>query len=327
MKHLLTLMALCTTYYAGAQDGCPEPLDSNGDGLIGVEDLMNVLTHFGDSDLDQDGVFDSVDDCIGQIDECGVCNGQGIPEGYCTCSLIIDALGECGGDCALDENDDGICDEYFGPCFGSDVLMYHDYQYELIAIGNNCWFAENLRSDAYSDGESIAIVQDEYDWRELTTPACCIKNDLPENFESFGYIYNGYVLSDSMNVCPAGWHVSTESDWQDLEISIGMDSSEVTTNGWGGWRGEEDTLALKLKSDIHWNGTNESGFSGLSGACRDTEGNYFFSMGYFGNGGLWWAHVDGQNGGFNRYVHQDEPGIYRSARSGRWGFYIRCVKD
>ena len=42
------------------QAECGELLDSNNDGFIGVEDLMNLLSHFGDQDLDFDGVFDSV---------------------------------------------------------------------------------------------------------------------------------------------------------------------------------------------------------------------------------------------------------------------------
>ena len=46
------------------------------------------------ADDDGDGVCDDIDDCVGQIDECGVCNGPGaiydcgcedIPEGDCDC--------------------------------------------------------------------------------------------------------------------------------------------------------------------------------------------------------------------------------------------------
>ena len=45
--------------------------------LIGVSDLLMLLAVFGDTDLDQDGIFDSADDCVGSYDECGVCNGDG----------------------------------------------------------------------------------------------------------------------------------------------------------------------------------------------------------------------------------------------------------
>ena len=51
--------------------------DGDGDMLIGVSDLLMLLAVFGDTDLDQDGIFDSADDCVGAYDECGVCNGDG----------------------------------------------------------------------------------------------------------------------------------------------------------------------------------------------------------------------------------------------------------
>lgn len=61
MKHFFVFMALSVAFTAVAQSDCPEPLDSNSDGMIGVEDLMNLLSRYGDSDSDNDGIFDSVD--------------------------------------------------------------------------------------------------------------------------------------------------------------------------------------------------------------------------------------------------------------------------
>lgn len=72
------------------------------------------------SDQDADGVCDDEDDCVGNLDECGVCNGQGaiydcgcspIPIGSCDCNgNVSDALGVCGGDCEADQDGDGVCD-------------------------------------------------------------------------------------------------------------------------------------------------------------------------------------------------------------------------
>ena len=73
------------------------------------------------SDSDSDGICDDVDDCEGSVDTCGVCNGPGdIYE--CGCEDIPDwrlrlrrkparRPRECGGDCAADADDDGICDD------------------------------------------------------------------------------------------------------------------------------------------------------------------------------------------------------------------------
>ena len=99
MKHLLTLSLLAIlqvgwaqseycldgTVWDAAVGGCiPESnclLDSDldGDGVVGTGDLLLLLTEFGGSfpDADSDGICDDNDDCVGEIDECGVCNGLG----------------------------------------------------------------------------------------------------------------------------------------------------------------------------------------------------------------------------------------------------------
>ena len=78
------------------------------------------------ADADGDGVCDDVDDCVGELDECGVCNGPGatadcgcedIPEA-CDCDgNVLDAAGVCSGDCARPRLD-GICDDE-DTCLGS----------------------------------------------------------------------------------------------------------------------------------------------------------------------------------------------------------------
>ena len=73
------------------------------------------------TDMDGDGVCDNADDCIGELDACGICNGPGAvfdcgcdvaPAGACDCNgNMLDALGVCGGDCATDMDGDGVCDD------------------------------------------------------------------------------------------------------------------------------------------------------------------------------------------------------------------------
>ena len=63
-------------------------------------------------DSDEDGICDDIDNCVGEIDVCGVCNGTGIPTGYCDCDgNQLDDLGQCGGACQEDADGDGICDD------------------------------------------------------------------------------------------------------------------------------------------------------------------------------------------------------------------------
>ena len=90
-------------------------------------------------DADGDGVCDDVDECVGELDGCGVCNGPGaifdcgcseIPEGDCDCSgNQLDALGVCGGGCLADADGDGWCDECIGSTSGvtleTEVVAVH----------------------------------------------------------------------------------------------------------------------------------------------------------------------------------------------------------
>ena len=86
-----------------------------------VLDALGVCGGDCSADADADGICDDVDECVGELDECGICNGpgatgdcgcDGIAEGDCDCDgNQLDALGECGGDCAADADGDGICDD------------------------------------------------------------------------------------------------------------------------------------------------------------------------------------------------------------------------
>ena len=113
------------------------------------------------ADADADGICDDVDDCVGDYDECGVCNGagavyacgcSGIPEGDCDCDgNQEDALGICGGDCAADTDADGICDDV-DPCVGT---------YDACGICNGpgeiyeCGCADISEGDCDCDGNQL----------------------------------------------------------------------------------------------------------------------------------------------------------------------------
>ena len=77
-----------------------------------------------DGDLDSDGICDELDDCIGQFDECGECNGNGTAPYY-----------DCDGNCINDLDNDEVCDELddcvgeyddCGVCNGNGPQLYYD---------------------------------------------------------------------------------------------------------------------------------------------------------------------------------------------------------
>ncbi len=107
--------------------GCMDPLACNynsaataDDGSCEELDALGVCGGLCDADADVDGVCDDVDECVGTLDPCGVCNGPGeiyacgctdIPEGDCDCEGNGPLTGyDCDGVCLADTDEDGICD-------------------------------------------------------------------------------------------------------------------------------------------------------------------------------------------------------------------------
>ena len=49
----------------------------------------------------------------------------------------------------------GTCNEIPWSC--GDPLEYQGYDYETVQIGEQCWFAENLRAANYANGEPFLL--------------------------------------------------------------------------------------------------------------------------------------------------------------------------
>ena len=107
MKKLLTILfAVALGLNLSAQTDYVDDWnpDADGDDLIGITDLLALLSLFAEADSDGDGIWDSVDDCIGVYDPCGVCNGTGEDvdeDGLCDdvddCVGAYDECGVCNG--------------------------------------------------------------------------------------------------------------------------------------------------------------------------------------------------------------------------------------
>ena len=46
--------------------------------------------------------------------------------------------------------------------------------------------------------------------------------------EEFGRLYSFYTILDDRKICPSGWHVPSDADWQILEIELGMSETMFT---------------------------------------------------------------------------------------------------
>ena len=206
--------------------------------------------------------------------------------------------------------DDGSCESLTG-CSANDVISMDGYSYAVVSIGDQCWFAENLRTTVYADGTSIPEVTDDAAWTGLSTGARCDYDNDATNVTTYGRLYNWYAATDAAGLCPSGWHVPTDGEWTDLGNYLGAN-------------GHSGTEGTALKSTSWGNGTDDFGFSALPGGYRSFNLGNFFSAGY---NGYWWSSSPSGGYAWYRSLDTNYPVIYRNAYYPRFGFSVRCLRD
>lgn len=176
------------------------------------------------------------------------------------------------------------------------------------------WTVTNLRTRRYADGDTIPNVTDNGNWSALNTGAWCHHSNDAENEAAYGLLYNFYAVSDSSSLAPAGWHITTEVEWNALKTCMGPDSVV------GG---------LLKSNEIYWRLPNTGAsdtteFNGRPGGMRLSWGG-FFRLGT--NGHFWSTTIPFP--GLVRYFALDyDNADFAPAASGlNDGFSVRLVRD
>ena len=199
--------------------------------------------------------------------------------------------------------------------------------YKIIKIGNQVWMAENLRETKYRNGRKILQVSRASYWVNTKKGAYCVYNNNESNADTYGYLYNWYAINDSRCIAPEGWHVPTDEDWKELEMTLGMNKSQVDTIA---WRGTNEGGKLKTSSTSHWRSpntgaTNESGFSALPGGhCWYTNGAFEF-LGFIA--AFWSSSESSSHHAWGRNLSFKRSDIYRPQFVKQVGLSVRLVKD
>lgn len=235
--------------------------------------------------------------------------------------LIISILPSCSDGL----NEDPEPDDKVSPIYGDGVTDIDGNQYKTVIIGDQEWMAENLITTKLSDGTPITLLEDQDDWTATYEPAYTWYGNYKNEPE--GALYNFYSI-DTEKLCPQGWHVPDDQEWQDMEIYLGMDKDEASQ---GHWRG--DGVADKI--NIH--GSNETGLSLTMNGMR--EGSQDSSFGLFNHkntDGFYWtsstSYTYDQNGiliysAYFRRLKAQGGSIERRHTLRTYGFSVRCVKD
>ena len=183
---------------------------------------------------------------------------------------------------------------------GQAVIKDYDGNvYKTIKAGSQIWMAENLKATHYLNGEAIPNVKESKQWDALTSGAYSDPSNKPEKAEKLGRVYNWYVIADERQVCPAGWHVPSESEWQVLVGYLAQTPGSKELNS---------KLFAVLQED----------FRGYGG---DFSGN-----GYGGGG--WWSSTPAHTEiAYFHGINYDTASKNRLEGRKNFGYSIRCIKD
>lgn len=199
--------------------------------------------------------------------------------------------------------------------------------YQTVIIGwFQEWFAENLRTGTYANGQPIPNVTNNVAWTDLDAGAWCNHGNDPGLNAVHGRLYNWYAAAHPA-ICPAGWHVPTDVEWQTMEWALGTPPAQL---GSIGYRGGVQNVGGKLKSTENWilpnmGATNLSMFNGKPGGLRISSNGTFDDLGH---SGYWWTASDnGVSSAWMRSLSGGSVGVFRFHYDKVTGYSIRCVRD
>ena len=179
-------------------------------------------------------------------------------------------------------------------------------------IGGQRWTSSNLATTRFRNGDPIPEITDAAAWAAAGRsgkPAWVRYGNAGTAPAGWGVLYNYAAVTDRRGLCPAGYRVPGNKDWQALESALG-----------GGAR-----AARALKASTGWPagaGNNSSGFAALPAGFRTQRGDYFLGtrVAYF-----WSADREANGTTIAHMLFDDARPLFRIEYDVAMGMSVRCV--
>jgi len=236
--------------------------------------------------------------------------------------------------------------------------------YKTVKIGSQTWMAENLNYETkggkcYGENRKVLVLVLDENGNYKTEYITLSNAEIQANCDKYGRLYDwatAMALPSSCNssncasqvgtkhrgICPSGWYIPSNADWNVLMKSINprcSDNSDCINAG------------TKLKSVVSWDttfsilypkGTDDYGFSALpsgegspvysvDGSLGDST---FSDVGKYGG---WWSSSENTNTSensiyrrfhaYHRYVRYDNADAVWNYQDKNHLDGVRCVKD
>ena len=189
--------------------------------------------------------------------------------------------------------------------------------YKYVKIGTQTWMAQNLNYQVDSSWCYGGVASNCSTYGRLYRWSSAMA--LSSHYDSTSW---GGTLPHQ-GICPSGWHVPSDAEWQTLEVSVGMSAATAATTD---WRGTTEGTKLKANSSL-WStntGTDAYGFSVLPAGYRLNIGT-FNLLGL--NATFWSSSEYDASLAWSRGFYDGNARVYRNYGTKSNGFSLRCLEN
>jgi len=206
-----------------------------------------------------------------------------------------------------------------------DTLEHWGYWYQTVEIGNQCWFAENCRYLPFVSPPEVGSEDDNmpHAYVQGYTGNSIVDAASSDNYNTYGALYN-FDAVIQWTLCPSGWSVSSNSDWDELA---------AFTGGYDIGGGALKTIGTLESNTGLWTfpntgATNSTGFGGIPGGGRYPEGPDLETFDNFWLYANFWITTEAPSDkAWAKNLPYNNAKISNNTLPRSYGRSARCIKD
>jgi uncharacterized protein (TIGR02145 family) len=224
--------------------------------------------------------------------------------------------------------------QYSGiPCPGTPYVYDVDGNvYNTVRINTQCWMKENLKTTSYQNGQPISHVADTL-WPGIDYGAYVWYNNNPNWSYAYGALYNWFAVENSNGLCPEGWAVPDDDQWEALESYVTTPTGISGGEALKSCRKDNYSNGAACNTSLHprwawfhtYHGMDLHGFSAVPGGTRLNDGS-FDQLGFYS---YWWSAPvyasKSENASF-WYMFYTSNHLNSWLYNKHFGFSIRCIR-
>lgn len=186
-----------------------------------------------------------------------------------------------------------------------------------VTIGQQVWLARNLDVTTFRNGDPIPRVTDAAAWAAAGSagqPAQSAYDNDAARVVRDGLLYNYAAIRDPRGLCPQGFRIPTDADWNALERFLGASRAAFRLKSISGW---------PITENGPGSGSDDVGFAGLPAGFRSQRGEFFLG----GKVGYFWSLTERSATTTTAHMLFDyDAKLFRIEYDKAMGMSVRCIK-